>query len=169
MEVGGGVAEVVAGGEGEEEGVELLDEGWEVFGADAGEDVVEEAEAEAGGGEEFEALVPGVAGELLLFFFGHSVMDLEGEGVIGQFVVEPGVAEGFEFGFGGGEDVGDDVVGAVVGGAEAEEGAELAQREGETSPAAPGADEPVEAEGVLSLDSEGDIGRIVGVAAGTIE
>lgn len=143
MEVGGGVAEVAAGGEGEEEGLELLDEGWEVFGADAGEDVVEEAEAEAGGGEEFEALVPGVAGELLPFFFGHGVVDLEGEGVVGQPVVKPGVAEGFELGLSGGEDVGDDVVGAVVGGAEAEEGAELVQREGEASPAAPGADEPV--------------------------
>ena len=128
VDVGGGVMEVAAGGEGEEEGLEFLDEGGEVFGADAGEDVVEEAEAEAGGGEELEALVPGVAGELLLFFFGHRVVDLEGEGVIGQFVVEPGVAEGFEFGFGGGEDVGDDVVGAIVGAAEAEEGAELAQR-----------------------------------------
>ena len=169
MEVGGGAAEVAAGGEGEEEGLEFLDEGREVFGADAGKDVVEEAEAEAGGGEEFEALVPGVVGKLLLFLFGHSVVELEGEGIVCQFVVEPGVAEGFELGFGGGEDVGDDVVGAVVGGAEAEEGAELVQREGEASPATPGAGEPEKAKGVLSFYPEGDIGRIVGVATGTIE
>ena len=169
MDVGGGAAEVAAGGEGEEEGLELLDEGREVFGADAGEDVVEESEAEAGGGEEFETLVPGVAGKLLLFLFGHIVVNLEGEGIVCQFVVEPGVAEGFEFGFCGGEDVGDDVVGAVVGWAESQEGAELAQREGESSPAAPGANEPVKAKGVLSFYPEGDIGRIVGVATGTIE
>lgn len=79
-------------------------------------------------------------------------------------VVEPDGEMGLEFGGGGGEDAGDKVVGAGVGAAEAEDAAEVGKAHDKAATVAPGAEEPVEADGVFVADGEGALVGEGGVA-----
>ena len=69
-------------------------------------------------------------------------------------VMEPHGEMGLEFGLGRGKDAGDEVVDAVVGAAETEDAAEGGEAHDEAAAVAPGAEEPVEADGVFVADGE---------------
>ena len=78
--------------------------------------------------------------------------------------MKPDGEMGLEFGFGRGKDAGDEIVDAVVGAAEAEDTAEVGEAHDEAAAVAPGAEEPVDADGVFVADGEGSLMGEGGVA-----